>query len=79
MASIADLERERIDRQRAEYRRLQVAAVAAAFERRTGRTPTTTGEAMSLWPSESLDAVNPLRHLSEDECMRILSTATGAP
>lgn len=78
MASIADLQAELHDRQRRQYQRLQRAAAEAAFQRKHGRPPADLAELERAFLSRTIATVDPSRHLSESDVMRILSTATGA-
>ncbi|MCK6371286.1 MAG: hypothetical protein L6Q83_08185 [Gammaproteobacteria bacterium] len=80
MASFTDLEREWLDRQRRDYQRLQTEAAHRLFERRFGRPAESVAEIEAAFPSGSIATIDPARHLTEAECMRILSagsTATG--
>lgn len=78
MTSIADLERARLDRQRRQYQRLQRAAAEAAFQKKHGRPAADLAELERAFLSRTIATVDPTRHLSETDVMRILSTATGA-
>lgn len=75
--SIADLQREFEDRQRRDYRRLQRAALTKLCEQSTGKPAQSWAEVQAWIGPRFAGAIDPLRHLSEAECARILSTATG--
>jgi hypothetical protein len=78
VTSVADLERERQDRERAEYRRLQERAAAVAYERKHGRPAGDLGELERAFKSGTVQTVDPCRYLSPAEIAAALAPmATG--
>jgi len=68
--TVDDLQRDLLDRQRADYRRLQVAAAEVAFERRHGRPAESMDELAAAFLSRTTATVDPTMHLTDREITR---------